>query len=81
MLCCEGNGPDAGAAADVDDALFGRLGDWSAVEAMMLGKPHAMLQICEVVSRVHRKVRADDKYTQAASLSLDIELAVFAHST
>ncbi len=26
MLCCEGDGPDAGATADVDDALVGRLG-------------------------------------------------------
>ena len=48
MRCREGDGPDAAAAANVKDALVGRhgQGQGSAVEAMVLNKPHVVLQIC-----------------------------------
>ncbi len=35
MLCCEGDSPDAGVTADVDDALVGRLEQGSTAEAIV----------------------------------------------
>ncbi len=48
MLGCEGDGPDAGTAADVDDALVRRGGYGSTVEAIVLNEPHAVLEVCRI---------------------------------
>ena len=45
MLCCEGNGPGAGAAANVKDTLSVGLRLGGAVESLVLDEPHAVLEI------------------------------------
>lgn len=42
----KGDGPSARAAANVNEALIGRFGQGSTVEAIVVNEPHAVLQIC-----------------------------------
>ena len=48
MLGCEGDGPNAGTAADVDDAQVRRGEYGSTVEAIMLNEPQAVLDVCRI---------------------------------
>ena len=49
MLGCEGDGPDAGTAADVHDTLI-RKGHYGSTveETIVLNEPHAVLEVCRV---------------------------------
>lgn len=49
MLGCEGDGPDAGTAADVDDTLIrrGRYGS-TVEETIVRNEPHAVLEVCRI---------------------------------
>lgn len=71
MLGCEGNGPDAGAAAKVDDMLIRRGGYRSTVEeAIVLKEPYAVLKVCRIDQLGEWGIHTVDNDTRTASLGL-----------
>ena len=62
MLCCKCDGPDAGSTTYVEDAFVGGIRYWSTVEAVVLDEPHAVLQVCAMISRVYEEMHVERRY-------------------